>query len=196
MTVPSYILQNNMSQAYLGTLLSLTCVWNSDIRHWGHSPLLMSAGIRDHPTSFLSTDICFWSRSRLGFAQTWGVGSAILTLPRALRPFDSFTVCVWLKLLQPLLTPLLCHALPNLCNSVFEDLNRSGLMSPLIWKSHLGATLCSAAGGARETAGTKYSVRGAETASFISSFNYLSDSSIRAGLLGPGSSVSVNLSGR
>lgn len=53
-----------------------------------------------------------------------------------------------------------------------------------------------AAGGGRQTAGTKYSVQRAEIASFICPFNYLFDSSIQAGLLGHWSSVSVALSVR
>ena len=53
-----------------------------------------------------------------------------------------------------------------------------------------------AAAGGRQTAGPKYSVQGAETASFICPFNYLFDGSIQAGLLGHWSSVSVALSVR
>lgn len=42
----------------------------------------------DHPTASLLPPICFWSRSRLGAGQPWGVGSAILTSPRSLWPPD------------------------------------------------------------------------------------------------------------
>lgn len=61
----------------------------------------------DHPTASLQASICFWSRSRLGAGQPWGVGSAILTSSRSLWPPD-LEVEQWLA-------PTLPH--PSTCSN-------------------------------------------------------------------------------
>lgn len=163
--------------------------------------LLMSAGVGPPLTC-----ICFWSR--LGFSPSWGVGSAILTFSHPLWPRDLWIVpvdCLFLTVAYRSDPPPPFshrHALPNSGSRASGrraagDLGRSGLMSPLlgslIWKPYCASA---AAAGGRETEATKYSVQGAATDSFICSLNYLFNSSVQVGILGPGSSVSADLSGR